>query len=115
MALVQTKSDLKEQQEFSDEEVKKLSEELGTEFFETWSKDNINVTEVFEYLGNVFLTNKNNNLKSHPEESKTQGPVPTVKDISSVNKPNKAQNIKLGEASKAQKKKKKKGSWWSLL
>ena len=108
MALVQTKVDLKENQPFDDEEVEKLASELGTKLFLTCSKDNINVTEVFEYLANTFLTNKQNQGKN--PSSYSQGPVPTIKDINKLNKKPEEKTIKLGAAS-SQKKKKNKSGW----
>ncbi|CAI2379910.1 unnamed protein product [Moneuplotes crassus] len=97
MALVQTKIDLKDTQPFTDEEVEQLSSDLGIKLFLTCSKDNINVSEVFEYLGNTFLTNKQNKGASQAVESQ--------------DKKKKEENIRLGVAP-AKKQKKGKGGWF---
>ena len=93
MALVQTKIDLKDKQEFTDEETEELSKTLNTKLFLTWSKENINVKEVFEYLGNRFLTKKS--AVNNKEEVKVQGPVATIKDINNINYPQKQSKLNL--------------------
>ena len=66
------------------------------------------MSEVFEYLGNRFLTNRAKDKTSKNEESKSQGPVATIKDINGTNTKN--AQIKLSAQPKgAQDKKKKKG------
>lgn len=91
MALVQTKIDLKDNQEYTDEETEELAKKCKTKLFLTWSKDNINVKEVFEYLGNIFLWRKS--APSTTEEVKLQGPVATIKDINNITNPQKQSKI----------------------
>jgi len=100
-----------DQQKYKDEEIDELSKKLDTKLFFTWSKENKNVTEVFEHLGNVFMANKQNSKNQNPEENKTQGPVPTIRDIGNAQKVH-----KLSTQPKVDGKKKKKGamSWWSI-
>ena len=111
MVLVQTKYDLKDNQAFSEEEVSDLQARVGVKLFRSCSKENINVTEVFEYLGNVFLDEKNAG-KGH-EESKSQGPVATIKDIKKANDPVQKNQVKLSAQKSSEPKKKKKGIFGS--
>ena len=75
LVLVATKSDLNSERVISAEEGEKLAKEYGIKFFETSSKDNINITEVFYEIAEqiiekdkgkkifetIDLKNKNNN------------------------------------------------------
>ncbi|CEM12335.1 unnamed protein product [Vitrella brassicaformis CCMP3155] len=55
MALVQNKVDLLDQAEMSAGEVEGLARKLSLKLYRTCVKDNLNVSEVFEYLGDEFL------------------------------------------------------------
>lgn len=113
MVLVQTKVDLKADQAFTEDELNELVSKVGAKLFLTCSKENINVSEVFEHLGNVYLTDKEKG-KNNKEESKSQGPVASIKDITSTNK---SKTITLKAPSQQEDKKKKKGAfgWCSVL
>jgi hypothetical protein len=115
MVLVQTKIDLKDDQAFTDDELNELVTKVGAKLFLTCSKENINVSEVFEHLGNVYLTEKEKG-KNNKEESKSQGPVASIKDIKSTNT-DKSKTITLKAHSQQDDKKKKKGAfgWCSVL
>ena len=76
--LVQTKSDLKESQEYPDEEVNEVASSLSTKLFLTSAKDDTNVTEVFEYLADLFLSNRKTEKSKKKEEVTVKPGKPTV-------------------------------------
>ena len=119
MVLVQTKSDLKDKQEYSDDEVNELNSKLNTKLFLTWAKDDINVKEVFEYLADVYLTNKEAAKKNKTEDAKTDQPIPTIKTINNPTSQAKkagGRTVTLNAKQSAPKKPKKKGvmGWCSI-
>lgn len=55
MVLVQNKVDLLDQAVLSKEEVEKLAQKLRLKLYRTCVKDDMNVSEVFQYLGKEFI------------------------------------------------------------
>jgi hypothetical protein len=120
MVLVQTKTDLKDEQPFTDEEVQGLNKKLGTKLFLTCAKEDINVKEVFEYLADEYLTGKDNAKKNKTENSGSAGPVSTIQQINNPTKPAKKienKTVKLNASKSDAPKTKKKGKmgWCSIL
>eukprot|EP00736_Rhodelphis_marinus_P008041 Rmarinus@m.19489 len=58
--LVQNKTDLLDQAAVTSEEAERLALKLGLKFYRTCVKDNMNVTEVFEYLSEEYVRRKDN-------------------------------------------------------
>ena len=84
--LVQTKSDLKESQEYPDEEVNEVASSLSTKLFLTSAKDDTNVTEVFEYLADLFLSSRKTEKSKKKEEVTVKPGKPTVTLASKTSK-----------------------------
>ncbi|MGH0153859.1 UNVERIFIED_CONTAM: hypothetical protein FKN15_061925 [Acipenser sinensis] len=73
--LVGNKCDLEDDRVIPAEEGRRLSDELGFEFFEASAKDNINVKQVFERLVDVICEKMNESLDSDPTVMSNKTPT----------------------------------------
>lgn len=74
MALVQTKIDLVENAVMTDKEAEALAKKYQLPIFKICSKDNIMVTELFEFLAHKFFSKNLHKQESH-------APIQSVQDI----------------------------------
>ncbi|KAJ5070770.1 ras-related protein rabd2a-like [Anaeramoeba ignava] len=74
--LIGTKSDLVSQRVIDTETGKKLAEQLGYSFFETSSKENINIDEAFESLTNQIYQR----IKQIPQQKPIPTPIKKVEE-----------------------------------
>ncbi|MBN3270722.1 RAB3D protein, partial [Polyodon spathula] len=73
--LVGNKCDLEDDRVVPTEEGRRLSDELGFEFFEASAKDNINVKQVFERLVDIICEKMNESLDSDPTVMNNKTPT----------------------------------------
>eukprot|EP00741_Cyanophora_paradoxa_P008969 tig00001415_g8682.t1 len=82
MALVQNKVDLLDQAVVTKEEAEETARKLNMRFYRMCVKENLNVTEVFEYLATQFITRKNQGAAieaaAPPKQQPQIGKLPTA-------------------------------------
>jgi Ras-related protein Rab-23 len=67
MVIVQNKTDLMDEAQVSKEEAEKLAHKLNLTLFRTCVKDNINVSQVFQYLAKKFCNQGLSNFDLIPK------------------------------------------------
>ena len=85
MVFVQTKIDLIDEAVVRVEEVEGLAKEIGLVLYRTCSKDNIMISDVFEYLAKKYVNEKDKNQGD--SNGIASGPISTPADIKKMGEP----------------------------